>query len=321
MAIYTNTFEGGTNGATMTVANSGGMSGQAFDSVTANITYTTGAMHGSLAATTSTASNQYGRWSFAGETVLLRSYHKFSSVADGATPIRVNLSSGSVFASVMNGANAGRVQLYMGSGQATSPAGQLLSAGTWYRFELYVKPGTGDGALRLAVYEGDSTVAWWDSGDVTGLTIASPATELYGKIDNNAVQVTWDSVGIKTGSDAVWGAWPASSSPAPTLTVTRPAANLADLRTSTSGDASSLTYNTPVWVSGPVLTVSSLASGLWLFSQDTSTAAVYTVRITQGDSQTASQNITVAAQASSGSGTNVAAPRRLISAPPSANWG
>lgn len=320
MAIYTNTFEGGTNGINMTVANSGGVSGEAFDSVTTGVTYTNTAAHGSLGVTASGTANQFGRWSFAEGPALLRSYHRFNTVANGATPLRVNLSTGNAFASVMNGGNAGRVQLYMGSGRATSPAGQPLAADTWYRFELYVQPGEGDGVLRLAVYENNATTPWWDSGNVTGLTIASVATQLFGKIDTNDVTATWDSIGLKTGADAVWGAWPYSAATSPTIVVTRPADNLVDLRNSTSGDTSTLTYPTPVRVSGPTLTVTSLASGLWLFSQDSAAGAVYTVRITQADSQTASQNVTIPALTTAPA-ENISSPLRLISAPPSSNWG
>lgn len=318
MAIYTNTFESGTNGTNITTGNSGGASGTAFNQVTTGITYTTDAMHGSMAATTTSSATEYLRWSNSDGPILLRSYHKFSSLA-GQVPVRMSFGTGTIHLGMLTAGNLGRMQLYQGSGLATSPS--AISPNTWYRFELYIKAGSGSGEARVAVYVGDSTTAWWDSGLITGLTIDSIVNQYVGKFDTNSSNATWDSVGVKTASDAVWGAWPASSSSGPTLTVTRPAANLADLRTSTSGDASSLTYNTPVRVSGPTLTVSSLASGLWLFSQDASTDAVYTVCVTQGDAQTASQNITIAAQSSSSSSTNVAAPKRLISAPPSTNWG
>ncbi len=319
MAIYTNTFEGGTNGATITTGNSGGASGTAFNQVTAGITYTTDAMHGSRAATTASSATEYTRWSYTDSAILLRSYHKFASLS-GQTPLRIAFGTGSIVIGMMTGGNLGRFQLYSGGGLATSPG--AISPGMWYRFELYVKTGSGNGEVRAAIYTDDSTSAWWDSGLIAGLTVDSIANQWIGKYDTNSSNATWDSVGIKTGADAVWGAWPYTVPVVgPTIVVSRPADNLADLRSSTSGDASTLTYATPVRVSGPTLTTTSLTNGLWLFSQDSATSAVYTVRVTQADSQTASQNITIPALTHPSPIENIAAPRRLLNAPPSNMWG
>lgn len=321
MAIYTNTAEGGTNGVVASTANTGGASGTIFDQVTGAVTFaSSAALHGTLGYTASTAT-QYTRWSTTDTTVLIRGYFRYPDITAGGAPIRIGLASGNVRLDLMTGANEGRVQLYSGSGLATSPAGPLLAPNVIYRFELYAKAGEGTGELRGAVYEGDSTTPWWDSGALTGRTVANPATFFFGKYDAAATVVHWDSVGAKTGVDAVWGAWPDVPPVAgPTITVSRPADNLVDLRSSTSGDASTLTHATPVRVSGPTLTATSLASGLWLFSQDSASDAVYTVRVTQADSQTATQDVTIPALVTAPA-ENVSAPLRLLSAPPSNNWG
>ena len=79
----------------------------------------------------------------------------------------------------------------------------------------------------------------------------------------------------------------------PDVDVDQPAGNLVDLRGSTAGDSSTLTYSTPTRVSGPALAVSALATGIWLFEQDPSSESVYTVGVQQVDGQTASQNVTI----------------------------
>ncbi len=208
MAILINTAEGGSNATVATTANTGGGSGTVFDQVTGSVTFsTTSPIHGSLSYTAS-AATQYTRWSTTDTTVLTRVYFKTSDASLGATPLRVGLTTGSVFISVMNSGLTGRIQLYSGSAVATSPS--AISSNTVYRLELYVKAGAGTGELRAAVYEGNSTTAWWDSGAQTGRTVENPATILFGKFDSSTAQVSWDDTGAKTGSDATWGAWPAA---------------------------------------------------------------------------------------------------------------
>lgn len=315
MAIYTNTFEGGSDGVSITTGNSGGISGRAFDAVSGSATYTADSCHGSLAVTANASA--VVRWNTTDTVILARTYYKMATF-DGQVALRLVLSTASVQVMTLTGGNAGRIQLYHGSSGGVSPG--PISLNTWYRFELYVKEGNGDGVIRLAVYEGDSLTAWWDSGDVTGRTIPTFQYVYYGQPNASATEATWDSIGLKTNADATWGAWPHTSTSGPTIVIARPADNLVDLRSSTSGDASSLTYPTPVHVSGATLTTTSLTSGLWLFSQDSASSAVYTVRVTQGDSQTASQDVTIPALSPPPTQT-IPTPLRLLSAPPSSNWG
>ncbi len=208
MAIYVNTAEGGSNGTTVTIANSGGASGNAFDQVTAGITYSSSAAtRGSLGFATSTASTQYVRWSITDTQVLLRSYIRIADPLVGGTVQRVAVAEGAI--TVYSVTTAGRIRVSFGSNLAISPS--AIQADTVYRVELFVKEGTGNGEIRVAVYEGDSTTAWWDSGVLGGLTMSTISTLMFGKYDTSASHVEWDDVGAKTGSDAVWGAWPAVS--------------------------------------------------------------------------------------------------------------
>lgn len=223
MAIILNSFDGGTSGIAVSTANSGGGSGTAFSSV-AGVSFSSGAaVHGPMGAITGPAgTSRYVRHDLTGATaVLARGYFRLAPSTNADTnPLRLGLSTGSVSAVWLGGANTGRLQLMQGSGAATSPAG-LLTLGTLYRHELYCKPGSGDGEIRLAVYEGNATTPVWDSGLIGGRTINPLTYAYYGNYATTGAAVEFDSVGAKTDADAVWGAWPVAN-PAPTLTLTGP---------------------------------------------------------------------------------------------------
>lgn len=103
----------------------------------------------------------------------------------------------------------------------------------------------------------------------------------------------------------------------PTIDVDQPADNIVDLRASTAyAGQSPLTYPTPVNVSGPTLTATSLASGLWMFSQDSTTDAVYTMKVQQADAQQATQNVTIPHLTTE----NQNAPLRATGANPGTGW-
>ena len=194
----------------------------------------------------------------------------------------------------------GQVRLSKADPQANSAtsANGLVANSTWYRWELLIDQANGRGKLGIFALQSDTPL--YDSGWITAAFGSSvdraefgPAvtSTTLGMIRVAALKVT-DDVTTWVGRES----WDVTT-PAPTIDVDRPAENLADLRGSTAGDGS-LTYTTPVKVSGPTLTVTSLATGLWLFSQDTSSDAVYTVAVQQTDTQSSSQNITIAHVAS-----------------------
>ena len=82
----------------------------------------------------------------------------------------------------------------------------------------------------------------------------------------------------------------------PTIDVDQTLAdNLVDLRGSAAASGQTpLTFPNPAHVSGPTLTYQDLTgTGLWLFDQDPTTDAVYTMTVSQADAQTATQNVTI----------------------------
>jgi len=189
----------------------------------------------------------------------------------------------------------GQVRLSKADPQANTAvsANGLVANSTWYRWELLLDQTGGKGRLGIFALQSDTPL--YDSGWNTaafGSAIdrvdfgPGVSSTLLGMVRAASLKVT-DDISTWVGR-SLWDV----SIPAPTLTVTRPAENLADLRTSSAG-AGSLTFPTPVKVSGPTLTVSSLATGLWLFSQDVSASSVYTVSAQQTDTQTSSSNITI----------------------------
>ena len=103
----------------------------------------------------------------------------------------------------------------------------------------------------------------------------------------------------------------------PTLVVDQPADNLVDVRGSSAyAGQTPLTFPTPSHVSGPTLTPSSLTDGLWLFDQDNTTDAVYSVRVTQADAQYTASNVTIPHKTS----TNINAPLIPGAAVPTTTW-
>lgn len=92
-------------------------------------------------------------------------------------------------------------------------------------------------------------------------------------------------------------AWLAALSSPPTLTVTRPAENMVDARTSTPGTAGILTY-AMAYVSGSDHSsgIVQLTDGLFVIPQDTSSSSTYSVTVTENPSSlTDTTDIVVAA--------------------------
>lgn len=256
MAIFTNNFDGGTNGTVVTEANSGGASGNAFYYVPpGTITYSnaqaaTGTLSGMIANPGATYAHV--TWSTAETNFLSRFYVYFASTlpVNGITLIRYTAATGS--ASIRINAGGNTATLYTG-GVAYGTSG-ILSVNTWYRMEVFRTPTS----LQWALYNGSSTTAIYTSPLTTGLSMGTMDSVSIGKYDTTNQTETFyiDSVGMKTATDAVWGAWPdvsvkinaiadQSVEPGSSVTVT---AVLSDAST-----ADSYTWRQ---ISGPAITLS-----------------------------------------------------------------
>lgn len=213
MAIRTNSFDGGANATAIAAGTSGGASGDAFDVVSGGPQWaTSAAKHGALGMNSS-GGQQIVQWNFSDLSALARVYFRYvgSLPTDGAAILRFQGGSNAA----LNLQSNGTMQLYNAGSKGTAPS--ALSADTWYRAEVHRTATT----LQWALYAGDDTTAIYTSPLASGMTNAETTQVLFGKYEStaNTVVRNIDSVGLKTGADAVWGAWPFTT-PLATPTVT-----------------------------------------------------------------------------------------------------
>ena len=291
-----NTAAGGTTADTIVinnaVANSGGPT----------LLYSTAAaIEGSTGARITLSAN----------TTYVR-YSEPTPAARGVVRLPVRFSSApstaAVVAGIRNEASSWMAQIVVSSsGRITATQGSVAISGSSYTataldhlywVELAATAGatTSTGRVEMHVYDSDGTTELWsfDSGTTVNTGTGNVKYFQHGGVSTAGGWTTFDLDSFQGGALAsgFWGPLSAEAGP-PVVTVSQPAGNLVDLRSSTSGDSSSLTYPSPTHVSGPILTVSSLDDGLWLFAQDSTTSSVYTVSVVQGDTQSDSENVTV----------------------------
>lgn len=207
MAILTNTFEGGTDGANISVANSGGASGDAFNVLLLNgtsassgssvLTYSDdfaaqGALSGKL---THTASQSYLRWNYA------ESHNRFAirrlvyfATAPTTTVSLMTMHNGTgIMADIR--LEPGRTLLpYIGTaGHTAGRSAMALAVNTIYWLEIAVTKETGGG--------GNGKVEWnlTNAAGAVVETYSSPATAATGAIDAQQFR-------LGGGSTATWGA-------------------------------------------------------------------------------------------------------------------
>lgn len=172
MALLTNDAEGQSSGTTLTAANSGGGSGNAFNTVTqtgtGSITFSNSqAAHGSqsYAITASAGAAEWVDWSGGtAKTAAARAYiyinstpaaggdiFEFRNSTTVAAKVQIQLSSGNMFFAVTNSA---------GTGIHNFTAGNVVT-GTWYRIEMQATAGTttSNGTINVQYYALDSYTA------------------------------------------------------------------------------------------------------------------------------------------------------------------
>ena len=197
-----------------------------------------------------------------------------------------------------------------------------LPLNTWLWFSVYAVQGDAlTGQVALTVLDPSDNSVVMTSGTVSSIsTGTAPYTGFRVGAKTSTGTQQWAPVYFDYGQydDTATGLLLPSEGTPPTLSVTTPAANIVDLRASVAG-AGSLTFATPVRVSGPVLTVTSLDLGLWLFSQDSSSSSVYTVSCEQPGGLTDTQNVTIDPLASSGT-VHANAPFIPSGSHPSSTW-
>ena len=183
MTTLQNSFQGGANGATISAANSGGASGNAFDAVAigASCTLTfsnTQSVHGGLAASSTTpvsASNSIVEWttSLTGSTVpqiWFRIYAYLPSLPPNQLHIASVRNGGTYCGGVAVASNGKVVTLNASSGTQTTST-TVLAAGKWFRLEGYVIGSATAGQIQVKIFASNPDSAIPDETNTSGSAV------------------------------------------------------------------------------------------------------------------------------------------------------
>lgn len=310
MTWMKNTFDHWADGAQITLDGMA-LDGDSPGAIVLNNVSTPG---GSSALVASTSAALQGARAAVLTLAAASSYLRFDDPTPGARgvlrmPVKFasNPSVNSIIGIIRDGSNniagqlaittAGQIRVSQGS-TAITASQYSLSTNHQYWVEFVVTKGTttSDGRVEMYVYDSDGTTLLnsYDSGTAVNTGTADLKYFTFGTATTASgwTSMVLDSIQCGVKASGLWGPLANPTSP-PTIDVDQPAENVIDLRGSTAGDGSVPVYPDPTHVSGPTLTVTGLGTGLWLFSRDATTDAVYAVSVAQGDSQSTSQNVTI----------------------------
>ena len=207
----TNSFEGGSNGTTITTGNSGGASGDAFDNApapgtSATMTFSTAqAAHGSVSMSTSsggTSTTAYAGYTLASvSSDFVRAYYRLTSLpsaqqvvmrylSGGSQSLRVNVKTDGAI-EVRNAANG-----VITNGTTTA----TVSAGAWFRIELSITFSATVGAITLRLYLSPDSTSITETLTMTNAALTATSNEVrfgIGAGTANAVQCWCDDVAIE----------------------------------------------------------------------------------------------------------------------------
>lgn len=176
--LLSNTLEGGTNGIAVSAANSGGVSGNAFNTVGAGCTYSSvKAAHGGMSAFSS-AKFSYLRWNWTASAHLyFRVYLNYPVAAPGATSREFQiLDNASATVAGFNLAADGRPGVVVGLGTAVYGATPIV-AGAWFRLEMHFDPVAG--SIEMRHYADPDSVTPTQTVTATGVA-AADVESVYG---------------------------------------------------------------------------------------------------------------------------------------------
>lgn len=190
MTTKVNTCEGGTNGVAISAANSGGASGDAWDSVTGNGVWnysTTHPSYGTKGAQLVLTADPNARlnWSMGGTDLRVRfSFYHTSNVPATMTLVRP-LASGSQVAALRINSSNGRLILSSAANSTLATSTTVLNTSQQYGIEMKFLVGTGTTRMELLIYNDGSdfsatpdetisshtstTLAQWDAVEFPGL--------------------------------------------------------------------------------------------------------------------------------------------------------
>jgi hypothetical protein len=214
----TNNAEGGTDTVTVTIGNSGGISGDAFTTVSIGtggaITYSaTRAMHGSLSyafVIGSGATLVDLDESLADDQFTARVAVNLTAYPSASTPFPFNVrnTAGTTNLGGTNLSTTGQLQVAIG-GTLSSFTTPVLALNTWYRLEYYGSGfGTAASASTCDAYVGDNTGTPFATCSVSGVTTANGALRMrFGKPSGTSTLATsyLDDLAYTAGSSTPLG--------------------------------------------------------------------------------------------------------------------
>lgn len=220
MAITrTNSFEGGTNGTTLSTANTGGASGNAFDAVTitgtgATATFSTtspykGSLCGAIASGTSTsgikALVRYSPAGGIGTSAQFRAYINLTGLPSSSSQVLQIANSTGVIADVF--INATGTIGVQASGTTIGTTTTALVANTWYRLEAWLTPGatTTTGALHVGIATGDAALTETVDSTTCNLSTTQAVTQFsLGALSGNFNSATLSIDDLALGNSAAF---------------------------------------------------------------------------------------------------------------------
>ncbi|MGV9001437.1 MAG: hypothetical protein ACOH18_00555 [Candidatus Saccharimonadaceae bacterium] len=308
--IITNTFEGGTDGGIITIANSGGASGSAFGALVYNNVSVGGSGNANLAYSSALRArgNMAARITLAGSVSYLRldlvdtgtryvarRYFYYEAMPTGNYTL-LAMYAGATLAGSIVVTSDGKITPYRGSTALTTlKSTAALTTGAWYAIEYAITPETGGGgngiiewrlmtAAETQIETKNVTAQATGTGAITYIRYASSSSTTSG--------LTYDYLDELRGGPLDSGWIGPVTGGAPTVNTSEATSYAVDARSST-GDAT-LTYSI-AWSSGPnnLSSVVEPVDGVFLIPLAT-TAAVYVITASDG-TLTTNHNVSVPA--------------------------
>jgi hypothetical protein len=197
MALRANSFEGGSDETAITTANSGGDSGDAFDSVTSGastVVYDTArAAHGSVSARYDIVSSTvFATWlEDAFTTAFFRTYFWAAASPSSAQTI-LRLRDGTTLVGRVQLNTSGQVAITNAAGAIQTVGSTVITDSSWWRVEVGYVAGTTTGSVEVRIFAGDSTEATE--------TITASATDFGAQ----ATEISWGMSFAPTTTYVYW---------------------------------------------------------------------------------------------------------------------
>ena len=212
MTVVTNSFEGGTNGTTITAGNSGGASGNPFDSVSVGSGGTLSfsnaqAALGTLSALaqTTTAAATYAAWGASIGTpaqVWFRIYLYFGTLPSATTRFFTVSNGGGTGCARFAITTAGKILAADGAGSTITTSTLAIPTAQWFRVEGFatLSASVGQTEVKLFLLPENTTADETDTSAANQNTLGSPTLYAFGPDAGTANQGPYymDYVGLSS---------------------------------------------------------------------------------------------------------------------------